>query len=64
VTRNPEEIPLLFPDPVIAAYLKDVDRTLVRSMLQKTATQRVQALVAMNELAVEARRVREREQRR
>ena len=64
MTRNPEEIPLLFPDPVIAVYLRDVDRTLVRSMLQKTATQRVQSLAAMNELAVEARRAREREQRR
>lgn len=64
MTRPPEQIPLLVPDPVIEAYLKDVDRTLVRSMLQKTTTQRVQALVAMNELAMEARRMREREQRR
>lgn len=64
MTRPPEQIPLLVPDPVIEAYLKDVDRTLVRSMLQKTATQRVQALAAMNELAMEARRMREREQRR
>lgn len=32
--RNPEEIPLLFPDPVIEAYLKDVDRTILRANLQ------------------------------
>ncbi|MCW5558042.1 MAG: hypothetical protein KIT22_09475 [Verrucomicrobiae bacterium] len=64
MTRNPEEIPLLFPDPVIEAYLKDVDRTLVRAMVQKTTTQRLQALVAMNELVVEVRRAREREARR
>ena len=32
--RNPEDIPLLFPDPVIEAYLKDVDRTILRANLQ------------------------------
>jgi len=64
MTRNPGEIPLLFPNPVIEAYLKDLDRTLVRSMPQKTATPRVQALAAMNDFAMEARWARERELRR
>ena len=59
--RKPEDIPLLFPDPVIEAYLKDVDRTLIRSMLQKPSAQRAAALVEMNRAAVEGRRIRERE---
>ena len=58
--RKPEDIPLLFSDPVIEAYLKDVDRTLIRSMLQKPAAQRAAALVEMNRFAVEARRNRAR----
>ena len=62
--RNSEDIPLLFPDPVIEAYLKDVDRTLIRSMLQKTATQRLDALRQMNLAALEGRRNRERERAR
>ena len=40
MTRNPEDIPLLFPDPVIEAYLKDVDRTLIRSNLQRSVAER------------------------
>lgn len=38
--RNPENIPLLFPDPVIEAYLKDVDRTILRANLQLTTAER------------------------
>lgn len=59
--RNPEDIPLLFPDPVIEAYLKDVDRTLIRSMLQKSSAQRAAMLVEMNRAALEGRRIRARE---
>ena len=55
MTRKPEDIPLLFPDPVIKAYLKDVDRTLIRSMLQKSSSQRAAALVEMNRAAIEGR---------
>jgi hypothetical protein len=58
--RNPEDIPLLFPDPVIEVYLKDVDRTLIRSMLQKTATQRIDVLTQMNLHSLEGKRNRER----
>lgn len=61
MTRRPEDIPLLFPDPVIEAYLKDVDRTLIRSMLQKSTSERAAALVAMNAVALEGRRNRARE---
>ena len=38
--RNPEDIPLLFPDPVIEAYLKDVDRTILRANLQLSTAER------------------------
>jgi hypothetical protein len=54
--RNPSEQPLLFPDPVIEAYIKDVDRTLLREMLKKTVEERVQILEAANKFAVEAMR--------
>ncbi len=56
--QRPEDIPLLYPDPVIEAYLKDVDRTLLRSMLQRTATERVQCLWQMALLADEGQRLR------
>ena len=36
------ERPLLFPDPVIEVYLKDVDRGLLRENLKLTAEERVQ----------------------
>jgi hypothetical protein len=58
---KPEEIPLLFPDPVIEAYLKDVDRTLIRAMLQRMAAERLAALEEMGIWADEGKRLRERE---
>ena len=60
MTRRAEDIPLLFPDPVIEAYLKDVDRTLIRAMLQRPAAERAAALAEMNRFAVEAARGRKR----
>jgi hypothetical protein len=62
--RDPADIPLLFPDPVIEAYLKDVDRTLIRAMLQRSATDRLEALMQMNLAALEGQRNRERERTR
>lgn len=44
------------PDPVIEAYKRDVDKTLLIDGLRKTPEQRVQALVAMAHLAAEMRR--------
>ena len=58
MTRRAEDIPLLFPDPVIEAYLKDVDRKLIRAMLQRPAAERAAALAEMNRFAVEAARGR------
>jgi hypothetical protein len=43
-------------DQVVAAYKKDIDRTLLRENLKKTPEQRVRALQAHVRLADEARR--------
>ena len=44
------------PDPVIEAYKKDVDRTLLRENLRRSVAERPANLVALQELAEEARR--------
>lgn len=44
------------PDPVIEAYKKDIDRSLIRENLKKTPEQRVLALIELQRLAEEARR--------
>ena len=44
------------PDPVIEAYKRDIDRTLLRQNLRRSATERVRNLIALQRLAVEARR--------
>ena len=46
----------LEPDPVIAAYKKDVDRTLLRENLKLTVQQRVEKLQRALQLVEEARR--------
>ena len=46
-----------FPrDPVIEAYKRHVDRTLLRQNLRRSVTERVQNLIALQRLAAEARR--------
>jgi hypothetical protein len=44
------------PDPVIEAYKKDVDRTLLRENLRKTPDERVRELVRLQAFADELRR--------
>ena len=44
------------PDPVIEAYKRDVDRTLLRENLKRTVAERLENLVALQRLAEEARR--------
>lgn len=44
------------PDPVIEAYKKDVDRTLLRENLKRSIAERLAQLVALQQLAEEARR--------
>ena len=43
-------------DPVVEAYIKDIDRTLLRENLKKTPQERIEALMALQRLAEEARR--------
>ena len=43
------------PDPVIEAYKRDVDRTLLRENLKKTPEERVLGLMRLQRLADEAR---------
>ena len=46
----------LEPDPVVDAYKRHIDRTLLRQNLQRTVTERVENLMALQRLAAEARR--------
>jgi hypothetical protein len=45
----------LTPDPVIEAYKKDVDRTLLRENLKLTVEQRFRNLMAVQKAAAELR---------
>lgn len=49
----------LEPDPVIEAYKKDVDRTLLRENLKLTADERVRKMIAALRLVEEIQRSRE-----
>lgn len=44
------------PDPVIEAYKKDVDRTLIRENLRLSVEQRVEKLMRLQRFAEELRR--------
>ena len=46
----------LEPDPVIEAYKKDIDRTLLRQNLRRSVPERLANLIALQRLAHEARR--------
>jgi hypothetical protein len=48
--------PPLEPDPVIEAYKRDIDRTLLRERLKKTPAERVEDLVRLSQFADELRR--------
>lgn len=43
-------------DPVIEAYKKDIDRSLLRQNLQRSIAERLGQLIALQRLAAEARR--------
>jgi len=51
-----KNLPPLVPDPVIEAYKKDVDRTLIRENLRRTVDERFEAHETMRLFAVELRR--------
>jgi hypothetical protein len=42
-------------DPVVEAYKRDIDRTLLRENLKKTPEERVRSLMALQRFAAEAR---------
>jgi hypothetical protein len=46
----------LEPDPLIEAYKTGVDVTLLRENLKRTPTERVERLMALQRLAMEAKR--------
>jgi hypothetical protein len=48
----------LDPDPVIEAYKKDVDRTLLRENLKLTVEERIQKMIAALRLVDEIQRSR------
>ena len=52
----------LDPDPVIEAYKKDVDRTLIRENLRRSVEERLENLMRFQEFVAELRRARERAQ--
>ena len=55
--RASSEGPLPFePDPVIEAYKRDVDRSMVRESLKRTPDERMRALVALQRFAAEVLR--------
>ena len=56
---DPERRSELPPDPVIEAYKKHVDRTLLRENLRRTVKERLANLVALQRLAREVRRAGE-----
>ena len=51
-----EQRHVLRPDPVIDAYLKHVDRTLVRENLKLTPEQRLRKLMTLQQFAEELKR--------
>jgi len=46
----------LDPDPVIEAYKKDLDRSLLRENLRRTPAERLENLVALQRFFAEVRR--------
>ncbi len=55
--RAPEP---LEPDPVIEAYKRDVDRTLLRENLKRSVEERIEALVRALDMVQEFRRAGQR----
>lgn len=47
-------------DPVIEAYKKDIDRTLLRERLKRTVEERLRDLMSMHEFVDEARQAMKR----
>jgi hypothetical protein len=61
--QTPMQSAELAPDPVVEAYKRHIDRTLLRQNLRRSISERVANLVALQRLAVEARRAGSRRKR-
>jgi hypothetical protein len=59
-----EKHPLFEPDPVVEAFKKDIDRTLIRENLKLTHHQRVVKLIKFHAFSMELRRAGEELRRR
>ncbi len=57
-----DPVPTIEPDPVIEAYKKDVDRTLLRENLRLTVEQRLNNLRALQRFAEEIRNAPKKQQ--
>jgi hypothetical protein len=57
---EPNTEPLLFPDPVIEAYIKDVDRTILRENLRHSVEWRLENFAAFMRGVYDLRREVER----
>jgi hypothetical protein len=56
-TDDVKQQDMLFePDPIIEAYKKDVDRTLIRENLRLSVEQRIEDLMRLQEFAEELKR--------
>ena len=51
-----QDVPRPDPDPVVEAYKKDIDRTLIRENLKLTVEERFQKTMALARFADELRR--------
>ena len=51
-----QDVPRPDPDPVVEAYKKDIDRTLIRENLKLTVEERFQKAMALARFADELRR--------
>ena len=56
VVHNQMPVDKFEPDPIIEAYKRHVDRTLLRQNLQRPVAERIRKLVSLQRLAAEARR--------
>jgi hypothetical protein len=59
--RQPQ--PALEPDPVIDAFKRDVDRTLIREQLKRSIDERVRNMIAALRLAEGLREAHQRQRR-
>ena len=51
-----DEVGAAYSDPVVEAYKRDVDRTLIRESLRLSAEERLERLIALQQFAHELRR--------